>query len=141
MFSVERMIKQMEVTCRITPSAFAILRTSFQELAALRYVPFGVVAVVPTLDEILASAEGQQLLPVMNCRQPHSSLTRYMPIYKAPMSDCHPSLQLSLVTSASKPQPMSLRQQLSAPLHDDELQYLQCRLSNFSEYYKHMNDS
>eukprot|EP00698_Gefionella_okellyi_P013733 TRINITY_DN3777_c0_g3_i1.p1 TRINITY_DN3777_c0_g3~~TRINITY_DN3777_c0_g3_i1.p1 ORF type:complete len:194 (-),score=15.44 TRINITY_DN3777_c0_g3_i1:22-603(-) len=137
MFSEERMIKQVEMTGRMAPSAFSTLRTGIHELAALRHGTFGVVAVVPKLDEILALAEVQQLLPVISYRRPVSAFAGSMPVYQAPIRDCGPSHQPSLTpVSASIPEHVSLHQKLSVPLHDHELQYLKSRLHHFSEYCK-----
>eukprot|EP00698_Gefionella_okellyi_P004864 TRINITY_DN14498_c0_g1_i1.p1 TRINITY_DN14498_c0_g1~~TRINITY_DN14498_c0_g1_i1.p1 ORF type:complete len:233 (-),score=40.46 TRINITY_DN14498_c0_g1_i1:78-701(-) len=135
-FSVERMIKQMEATRRIPPSEFAVLRLGIQELAALRRGPFGGVALVPKLDEVLAFAEVQQLLREMSYRDANSLITKSKLDCEVPLRARHPSYPSSFAPFSSGPlQQLSLRQQLSAPLRDDELQYLKGRLSQFSEYY------
>eukprot|EP00698_Gefionella_okellyi_P020768 TRINITY_DN6573_c0_g2_i6.p1 TRINITY_DN6573_c0_g2~~TRINITY_DN6573_c0_g2_i6.p1 ORF type:complete len:199 (+),score=9.50 TRINITY_DN6573_c0_g2_i6:143-739(+) len=142
LLSVERMIEQKVATHRISPSALATLRLAVQELAALRQGPLGVVAEVPKLDEVLAHSEVQQLLREMNDWEPDSLFVRTSPTSEDPLliarmplvnkRSYHPPF----MPSFSKTNQLSLRQQLSVPVTDVEIQYLKSRLSQFSEYYK-----
>eukprot|EP00698_Gefionella_okellyi_P020766 TRINITY_DN6573_c0_g2_i4.p1 TRINITY_DN6573_c0_g2~~TRINITY_DN6573_c0_g2_i4.p1 ORF type:complete len:176 (+),score=18.87 TRINITY_DN6573_c0_g2_i4:625-1152(+) len=121
---------------------FGTLRLVVQELAALRQGPLGVVAEVPKLDEVLAHSEVQQLLREMNDWEPDSLFVRTSPTSEDPLliarmplvnkRSYHPPF----MPSFSKTNQLSLRQQLSVPVTDVEIQYLKSRLSQFSEYYK-----